>query len=67
MCYGWVHASCEGIKKVTIDCWHKLQLAMRYLSITASFTSALFILKNFKSEWVNQTTLSESLKTIVKE
>ena len=45
LCYSWVHASCEGIKK---DCFHKLQTTLRALSIIASFTSVLFVLNSFK-------------------
>ena len=62
LCYGWVHASCEGIKKITIDCFHKLQTTLRVLCIIASFTSVLFILNSFKVNGSTRLhTLSESL------
>ena len=48
LCYSWVHASREGIKKITIDYFHKLQPTLRALSIIASFTSVLFALNSSK-------------------
>ena len=67
LCYSWVHASCEGIKKDNYRLLSQITTNIEGVVYYCKLHQCALRFKQFQSEWVNQTTLSESLKAVVKE